>query len=158
MNRPTIRHLRFWLPVLLSLAALSFAMGKKEKADTGIRGKVEIWEGNFMPMTDPNTTKNQVKPGAGRKVRVFDAVKADSESARKIALGESGPSPVKEVVCNDEGEFTVNLKPGKYSVFVAEGTGWYANAFDGEGYQGAVTVEAGKLADLTIKITKKAVF
>ncbi|MBI5059749.1 hypothetical protein HZB60_08220 [candidate division KSB1 bacterium] len=158
MNRPTVRHLRLWLPVLLSLTALSFAMGKKEKADSGIRGKVEIWEGNFMPMTDPNSASNKIKPGAGRVVRVFAAVKAESEEVRQIRAGEDGPAVIKEIVCNEQGEFIVNLPPGKYSVFVEEGQGWYSNSIDGAGVQGAVTVEPGKLAELTIKITSKATF
>lgn len=136
------------------------AMGRKEKqpkVTTGIQGKVEIWEGNFMPMIDPKSSRNKIIPGSDRRVRVYKPVKAEGDMAS--AKRDSVTSElVGESVCDKEGQFVFSVPAGKYSVFVEEGGGWYANGFDGDGVQGAVTVTEGKLTEVTIKITSKATF
>jgi hypothetical protein len=43
-------------------------------------------------------------------------------------------------------------------VFVEEKDGWYNNSWNGDGIQGPVTVEVGKMTETVIKITSKATF
>jgi hypothetical protein len=154
---------------LLSLAALSLAMGSKQArekklhaadsalARQGIAGRVEIWEGNFMPMIDPAKFRSQIHPGVGRRVRAYLPVNVEGGlvSARRDTVA----SPmVAETVCDSAGVFFVPTPTGTYSVFVEENNGWYYNGFNGEGIQGAVTVDSGKTATIVIKITTKATF
>jgi hypothetical protein len=156
--------------VLMVLMALSvFGMGRKEAkvkrdqaADStavtqGIRGKVEIWQGNFMPVTDPQKSQGKILPGAGRRVRVYQPVIVATGMAPARLDSVSSPL-VAETICDSLGKFVLKLEPGQYSVFVEDSGGWYANGWNGEGVQGAVNVEADKVRDVTIKITNKATF
>lgn len=155
-----INKTRFVLLAVLALSVMASAMGRKEKKSagiqTGIKGKVEIWEGNFMPMTDPKSGGGKVTPASDRMVRLYEPV--HSGGLAKARQDSISTKLVAEAKCNAAGEFVLEAPPGKYSIFVEEGGGWYFNGFDGEGVQGAVTVEAGKLTDFTIKITTKATF
>ena len=155
--------------LLLTMAALAVAMGSKEAKEKkihatdstatrqGIAGKVEIWEGNFMPMVDPAKAKNQVKPGAGRRVRAYQPVKSSGGIAT-AHVDSIATAMVSETVCDSTGAFFLSVSAGTYSVYVEDGHGWYANGWNGDGIQGAVTVEPGKTANALIKITTKATF
>ncbi len=153
---------------LFVAAGLLFGMGRKEAKEQtaepvkdiatvkqGVAGRVEIWEGNFMPMVDPAKVRGQITPGAGRRVRIYEPVKATSGSLTSIR--DSIPAPVvAEVVCDSVGQFFVPLETGDYSVFVEESGGWYFNGFDGKGVQGAVSVAPDSVSPMVIKITLKA--
>ncbi|MBU0509777.1 hypothetical protein KKH27_13205 [bacterium] len=157
------------LASLVSAGAL--ALGRKEApqksasdipdttmtAREGIAGRVEIWEGNFMPMVEPSKRSGQITPGAGRRVRVHKPVMISGGLApdRRDSVTTT---LVAESVCDSLGEFFLAVPPGKYSIFVEEGGDWYYNGFDGEGVQGAVTVDSGKVSEIVIKVTTKASF
>lgn len=155
--------------LLLALSALALAMGSKEarekklhasdsiSAKQGIAGRVEIWEGNFMPVVDPVKVKDQIHPGIGRCVRVYLPVKSAGGlvSSRRDTISAT---MVGETVCDSAGAFFVPTPTGTYSVFVEENHGWYNNAWNGEGIQGAVTVDSGKTSNILIKVTNKATF
>ena len=132
-------------------------MGAHRTSRQGISGKVEIWEGNFMPMVDSAKVRGQIKPGAGRRVRAYLPVKMQNNMA--TAKLDSVPTPmVAETTADSAGKFFMPTPVGTYSVFVEENHGWYANGWNGQGIQGAVTVNSGKTADVLIKVTTKAVY
>ncbi len=150
-----------WIALaILSVVVIASAMGRKEKkaaVQTGVKGKVEIHEGNFMPMTDPKSSGNgKVTPGAGRRVRLHEPLKVEGLMSAKR---DSIPSVlVAETVCDKNGEFVLPARAGQYSIFVEDAGGWYFNGFSGDGIQGSVTVEEGKLSEIVIKITSKATY
>jgi len=150
-------------------AMMAVAMGRKDAkprlvsvTDTtvvreGITGRVEIWEGNFMPMIEPARRNAQIKPCAGCRVRVHEPVIVGGGlvSARRDTV----LTPlVAEVVCDSMGHFSSPVKPGTYSVFVEENGGWYFNGWNGDGVQGAVTVLPDSVTEIIIKVTTKATF
>ncbi len=153
---------RLKILAMLIVAAGVLGMGRKEAKNqeappasiSGVTGKVEIWEGNFMPMIDKDKRDKQITPGAGLRVRLHEAVKGlpgasvDSISAPIVA----------ETVCDDKGKFTIPCPEGTYSLFVEDGDTWYANGWNGEGVQGAVVVEPKKMTEVLIKNTRKATF
>ena len=121
----------------------------------GVAGKIEFSQGNFMPGPGATSgTKTQVQ----RFVYVY--------KARKPAEGQNGggfyPMPKeKPLFCGQsckDGQFTVGLPEGYYSLFVLEDGKLYANGTDGEGYINPVRIEAGNLATLDIRINYKAVY
>ena len=65
---------------------------------------------------------------------------------------------IQKIKTDENGAFQAELKPGKYSLFVREKDGLFANVFDGQGIINPVTVEAGKFTDIVIKVNYKAVF
>lgn len=156
----SIRRIKLLAILLVAVSALG--MGRKEAKDqkappspiSGVTGKVEIWEGNFMPMLDKETRDKQIKPGAGLRVRLYEPVKglpgASVDSVAAVLIAET--------TCNENGMFTIPAREGTYSIFIEDGATWYANGWNGDGVQGAVEVEPNKMTEVLIKNTRKATF
>ena len=163
-------RLLFAAMLALLVAAIAGASGRKDApkkedappAETtetrpGISGRVEIWEGNFMPMIEPAQRSGQITPGAGRTVRAHSPVVVTGGLAPSKRDSVATPL-IAEAVCDSLGGFFLAVPPGKYSVFVEDGGGWYFNGFDGDGVQGACTVDSGAVSEILIEITTKATF
>ena len=148
---------------MLVLAAGVMGMGRKEAKDqnapaapaSGVTGRVEIWSGNHMPMVDKGATDGKnVLPGASLRVRLYEPVRGLTG-----ASADTIPVPlVAETTTDADGRFTIPCREGKYSLFVEDSTGWYANGWDGDGVQGAVVVEPMKMTEVILKNTRKATF
>lgn len=150
--------------IVMAMTALLFAMGDRESKNqspstpaapaSGVTGKIEIWEGNFMPMIDKEERDKQIRPGANLKVRLHEP--ATGLLGTVVA---TVPTPVvAEAVSDENGLFTIPAREGKYSLFIEDKNGWYANGWDGDGVQGAVVVEPMKMTEVLIKNTTKATF
>ena len=136
----------------------SIAAGDSKTVKQGITGKVEVWEGNFMPAIDKERSNNKITPGAGRRVRVHEPFKYTG-GGMNSSKRETIPTPiVAEVMADSAGRFAISVPPGKYSIFVEDEGGWYNNGFDGQGVQGAVSVNPDTTTEVLIKITTKATF
>jgi hypothetical protein len=166
---------RIAIVIALCLAAVTFTMCCKQTKSTadaagnkfaagsqkgeikqGVKGRVEVWEGNFMPMVDKNSSNNKITPGAGRRVRLHEPVKAGGIPAAKR---ETIPTPViAEVMADSAGRFVMAAAPGTYSIFVEDSGGWYNNGWNDQGIQGAVTVKPDSVTEVLVKITTKATF
>jgi hypothetical protein len=143
---------------VLALTVVALSMGRKEVPATGIRGTVEICEGNFMPMIGPGGSGGQITPGAGRRVRAHEPVHLDAQGLAQARRDSVTTPLIAEAVCDFAGHFFLAVPPGTYSVFVEERSGWYYNGWNSDGVQGAVTVSADSVAAIVIKITSKAAF
>lgn len=126
----------------------------------GITGTVTWLEGNQMPMVtqsgDP-ATKSAAKP-IQRTVRVYPLIKFSDlkiENGLYTALAEK---PITEVQTDENGKYSVQLSPGRYSIFVVEEGGLFANIFDGEGNVQPVTVKENEWTLLDLVVNYKAVF
>jgi hypothetical protein len=124
---------------------------------TGIVGRVEVWEGNFMPPVEPERRNSQIKPAPNRPVRVYAPVRVEGGLAMS-KRDTVTTNVIAEGVTDSTGHFAIAVPPGNYSIFVAEDGGWYNNSWNEQGIQGAVNVEEGKTTDVLIKITTKATF
>jgi hypothetical protein len=119
-----------------------------------VTGRIEIWEGNFMPMIDKEQRDKQIKPGANLKVRLYEP----ATGLLGTVVAEVPTAVVAETVSDANGLFTIPAREGKYSLFIEDKNGWYANGWDGDGVQGAVIVEPMKMTEVLIKNTTKATF
>lgn len=150
---------------LSALALTSYGMGRREAPppaksfaiEQGVAGKVEIWEGNFMPMVN-GPPRGQITPAPGRRVRIHEPF--DSREVGKFdALQDTIPTPVvAETRTDSSGEFFLSLPVGAYSIFVEEDGKWYFNGWDGEGFQGLIQIDSCKVTTQDIRITIRAVF
>ncbi len=141
------------------------AMGRKEaprsaepaRQEQGVAGKVEIYEGNFMPMIGTHPS-GKVTPAVRRRVRVHEPFNS-LEAGGMTALRDTVPTPlVAETITDSIGEFRMMLPVGKFSIFVEEDSGWYFNVWDGQGFQGLITIDTNEVKEMNIRITTKAVF
>ena len=162
---------RIALMALLSLAAMTTTMCCKQHRSTasgtagsqsaaittGIVGRVEVWEGNFMPPIAPERRANQIKPGAGRRVRVHEAVRIQGDMAQ-AKRAEVATPVIAEVMADSAGRFAISIPAGVYSIFAEDDGGWYYNGFSTNGIQGEVAVTEGQTTEVVIKIQCKATF
>jgi hypothetical protein len=160
----TSLHKSISIAILCLFGAAVWAMGSKEAPEKtvepeisqGVEGRVEIWEGNFMPMTDSNSAQNSKTPGIGLRVRLHEPVKM---SASAGALLMEVPTPlIAETLTDSDGKFFLKAAPGNYSIFIEENGGWYYNGWNGQGVQGAVEVLPNQNASIIIKVTTNATF
>jgi len=145
------------LTVSFLLLACQQPSMKSQQITQGVKGEIRWFEGNMMPAI--GESQNTGKP-VKRKIYFCKPVKID-----KLNLNEETGlySGIDEFILTStesdmQGNYEVELAPGKYSVFTKEESGFYANQVNGEGYINMVEVEKGEITTLDIKITYKASF
>ena len=65
---------------------------------------------------------------------------------------------IKKVKSKKDGSFRVLLPSGKYSLFIVEEEGFFANTFDGDNYINPVTVQPNKYTEIKIRVNYKAFY
>ncbi|HSF53272.1 MAG TPA: hypothetical protein VLA71_05945 [Algoriphagus sp.] len=154
-----MQRLLFILSILA--ASILFTNCKPYKPEgQGITGTVTWLEGNQMPMVT-ESGKTAAKSGSKpiqRTLRIYPLIKFSDlkiENGLYTALAEK---PVTEVETDESGKYSLQLSPGRYSVFVVEEGGLFANIFDGEGNVQPVTVKENEWTLLDIEVNYKAVY
>ena len=163
--------------VLLSLLVLTFISCKESPTENefkyppdneykvsisqGVWGNVWFWEGNFMPVIDPNYAYAKITP----VVREIFVHEATTDSNVQYLNGNFGTFITKinstlitTIYSDNDGFFQISLSPGKYSFFVKEDTLFYANEWDGEDHILSATVTENNVTKRQIDITYKASF
>jgi len=130
----------------------------------GAWGNVWFWDGNFMPVAIPGieSSGGQITPVI-REIHVHrpttwtEMTNPTSNISGPFFLNI--PSELIAIASSDEtGFYQIDLPPGLYSVFVKEGTAFYANLFDSQGRINPVEVLPGTVTKLQLDITYKAAF
>ena len=150
------------LPYLLTLAlaTLLAACGATQNHSTvtqGVTGTVTWLEGNQMPSVGPDNGKTSAKPVVRTLHFYLPAKDGDARQANGFYANVS-TKLVAKTTSDEAGNFAIKLPPGKYSVFIEEADGLWANRFDGQGHINPVTVTAGQTTTLNIKIDYKAFY
>lgn len=123
----------------------------------GLQGTIYFWEGNFMP------------PGTGiitpveRELRVYEPTTLDQVT--RVNTGYPGifascvnTKLIAKAQSNSEGNFSVYLPPGRYSLMVLEGDVLYVNLFEEAGELFPVEVREGNYEEIEFKIDYLAVY
>ena len=127
----------------------------------GIAGQVVWLEGNLMPriVEEGDTTKtlHQGKP-VERYICIYELTHRDQTVQENGFYKEIETRLVKKILSDQEGNFAVPLDTGRYSLFVEEPQGLFANYYDGEGNIHPVEVKKGEVAQVILKIDYKAAY
>lgn len=152
------------MKLLLLLSTLFLAIANRsceESVDQGLAGQVRWLEGNLMPTIGEDVQQNE-KDYKGepvqREIHIYELTSMDEATAEGTFFKNIQTDLVKTVETNEEGEFIVELPVGRYSVFVQEDQGLFANSFDGEGHINPVEIKEGELTKITIQINYKAAY
>lgn len=144
--------------LLILIIPIFFMSCKSTEAQTveqGIKGQVKWYEGNLMPGPDNKATQGEA---VQREVHIYELVSINN-MPRQGELYEEMPSKlVKKVTTDENGNFSVALSPGQYSVFTKEDEGLFASISDGEGNINPVTVQEGEVTEIKIDINYKAYY
>ena len=144
----------------MSILVCSACAVHKHTINQGISGDVRWVEGNLMPALGDTTYLDRSKGiPVAREIYIFKAIKIhDVKPQIGDFYSDIKSELIKRVKTDKNGKFTVMLPPGKYSVFVMEKEGFFANKYDGEGYINPVIVVAGEFAEMNITINYKAYY
>ncbi len=128
----------------------------------GISGKVIWLEGNLMPTikeeSDTITSSlTQGKP-VERYIAIYKLTHRDQTVQEDGFYKEVGTTLIKKILSDEEGNFGTQLDTGRYSLFVEEPQGLFANRFDGNGNINPVEVKKDKVTEVTLKIDYKAAY
>lgn len=123
----------------------------------GIWGNVWLWQGDFMP--GPGGSKRGNVTAVRREVRVYAPTSAqDLKPTNGTSFTKVKSRLIKKVKSGKNGFYQVSLPPGRYSVFVKEGSTLYANWFDGNGNILPVVVVKDSVTKFQIDITSGATY
>ena len=144
------------------LSLFLFSSCKTNKISTqGIKGQIFWVEGNQMPQAKSEGSTS-VSPAAKRPVKrtiqIHQLTHINEASLGDYLFGNIETPLVASVETNNEGEFSVKLPPGKYSIFTVEENGYFASIFDLDSYIHPVKVEENEWSKIEITIDYKASF
>lgn len=120
----------------------------------GIAGKV-LWQaGNQMPSPDAPPSKGR---GVQRTLYVYELTNSNqAKTIDGVFHTNIQTNLVTQVVTDANGNFAVNLEPGRYSLFTKEEKGLYANLFDGQNNIFPVEVQEGQVTNVEFLINYNA--
>lgn len=102
----------------------------------------------------PKTTPKPVK----RTIRIYPLTKFSDLKMEDGLFTAIASKPITEVESDKQGKYSIQLSPGRYSVFIVEENGLFANIFDGEGNVQPVTVKENEWTLLDVEVNYKAVY
>ena len=141
--------------LMLSACANSNMTANNKQVRQGVTGQVLWLEGNLMPGPGRNTTQGEP---VVREIYFYNPVKMKDLKGSGNLYEEVPGEAVAVATSDTEGNFSVKLKPGQYSVFTKEPQGYFASSFNGEGVVNPVKVQENEITEMNIKINYKAVY
>lgn len=154
-----MKKLTVFLLFLSSVILLQYCKPYQPEGQ-GITGTVTWVEGNQMPMVSESSdtpSKNVAKP-VKRTVRVYPLIQFEDLKVENGLYTAIAEKPLTEVETDEKGRYSVQLSPGRYSIFIVEESGLFANIFDGEGNVQPVTVKESEWTLLDIEVNYKAAY
>ncbi len=149
---------------LFILIAMAFSQCKAQKSNgQGVMGKVTWLEGNQMPTikSEEELKDEPVNPKGmpvKRTLKIYPLTNMmDAKQEDGLYTSVKG-EPVASVETDENGNYSIELSPGNYSIFTVEENGLFANTFDGQGNIQPVTVKKGEWTEKDIVINYKAYF
>jgi len=129
----------------------------KPAAEQGIRGTVSEVFGNRMPMKGATESKPK---GIAAQVLIYEATQLDQvvQAGAPTLFASIQTKQIASVWSDSLGHFSVALPVGKYSLFIRQEKGFYANAFDQFNHIALFEVVEGKYTDANLLISSKAIY
>lgn len=121
----------------------------------GIRGQVFWLSGNQMPGPGREFAPNL---GISREILIYEVTGRADAVQHETFFSDIRTQLVAKVVSDNDGSFKVKLPPGRYSVFVKEPSGLFANLFNTSGEINPVVVEPKKFTWMSITVDYEAVY
>ncbi len=137
-----------------SVIAAEQAQDQEAPIEQGIAGKV-LWQaGNQMPSPDVPPSKGR---GIQRTLFIYELTNgSQAKTIEGVFHTNIQTNLVTQVITDANGNFSVSLKPGKYSLFSKEEKGLFANLFDGQMNINPVEVKKGEVTNVEFLINYQA--
>jgi hypothetical protein len=128
----------------------------QQTMNQGIKGKVIFRQGDFMP--SPDAPPQGSGRGVKRELYIHELTNMGQVQGEPPFYQQIQTKLVKKIVSDESGNFTVELQPGKYSLFVKEKDGYYANLFDGQSNIYPVEVKNKQVTEVEFIIDHQATY
>ena len=138
--------------LILILLAQSYSADAQKQ---GIKGQVFWLSGNQMPGPGKAVSPHH---GIVREVFIYNATTQKDTPSQDGFFSEVNSVFITKVTSGPDGSFKVKLPPGRYSVFVKEEKGLFANLFDGDGCINCVNVRPKKYSWITVTVDYDAAY
>ena len=126
-----------------------------QKLKQGIRGQVYWTSGNQMP--GPGV-KPSPQLGVQREIFIYELVSLKDCEQKDGFFTSVSSRLITTALSKPDGAFKIKLPPGRYSVFVKEPKGLFANSFDKNSFINPITVIERRFAPVTILINYQAAY
>lgn len=123
----------------------------------GITGVVYEVRGNQMPMIGEEPPKQK---GMAAEVLVYEKTNIN-QTVKDVTAGFYTSITTKQIATthtDSVGKFSIRLPLGTYSLFVKINDKLYANLFNQYNDINTVTVDSGKIAETSIRVSYKAIY
>jgi hypothetical protein len=150
------------MTVLRNLFVAAFRTVHNYGGDS-VWGNVKYWEGDFMPIIF-DISPSAAPPSRGiitpvvREIQIHRVTTVTDMNSAGPLYSNIPTELVATTTSDENGFYQVDLPPGIYSVFVKEGTKFYANSFDSQGRIMAFEVLSGTVTEMQLNITFAATF
>lgn len=134
------------------------AQNSSKVVKQGIVGQLIWLEGNLMPTIEGSGRDIPKGQPVQREVYIYPLTKTSQAERNENFYDNIQTELITKVMSDQNGIFKVSLEPGKYSVFVKEQKGLFANIFDGYGNIMPVEVYQDEVTQMTIEINYKAAY
>ena len=115
-----------------------------------------MWlEGNMMPGVEG--TSGESGPVA-RDIYIHELTSVSQVKSEMGFFSEVQTPMIAKVKSGKDGNFSIELPAGTYSLFVMEEQGLFANRFDGSNNINPVEVKEGQVTEIMIEIDYKAAY
>ncbi len=115
----------------------------------GVQGQLFWVNGNLTTETEK---KHIPQHGMVREIFVYELATPSEVELEEGLFVKVHTKLAARGFCKVDGSFKIKLEPGRYSIFVKEDKGLYANVFDNENHISPVTVLPRKYSWITISI------
>ncbi|NEZ63427.1 hypothetical protein D0962_11625 [Leptolyngbyaceae cyanobacterium CCMR0082] len=129
--------------------------------EQGIQGKVIQLSGDFMPQIGATGESQNSQSALATNIWVFTGkIQPEILDPQWIStVNARDHAQLLQVVESDSnGEFSIALEPGVYTLFSQNNEALYLNSFDGEGYYASVDVKTGAISAVELVNSEGAVF
>ena len=127
------------------------------KISQGIEGHVYFISGNQMP--SPNRKPASPK-GIKTTLYIYQLTNINqvNRQGQSVFYSAVNTSLITKIESDTTGKFTVQLEPGRYSLFTKKGALFYASIFDKDNNIAPVTVFTGKITKAEVRIDYDATY
>jgi hypothetical protein len=109
-----------------------------------------------MPSPSPNPKGNS--KGVAKDIYVYELTNQKQTTREGVFYKKITTTLIVKKKTKADGTYKIKLKPGRYSVFVQEKEGLFANALDGEGNINTATIQSKKITELNFTVDYKATY
>ncbi|MES2279318.1 MAG: carboxypeptidase regulatory-like domain-containing protein [Bacteroidota bacterium] len=146
---------KYVMPCLLIFLFACSGLKQVPAINQGLGGYVYQLQGNQMPSPGKPASHGR---GVSREIYIYEPTSISQTEGSSPVFKAIKTRLVARAKSDSLGHYSVNLAPGKYSVFIKEGQQFFAAESNGDGILNPVTIAPKTITPKNFTITINAVY